>query len=145
MTRLFLDANVLFTAAHNPQGKAVLIISLGQHRLVELATSAYAGEEARRNLARKFPKALEPFETMLAHLTIVADDITIACPASLAEKDRPIRATSILFVRATPSASGSGPLDGGGDRIVAGHSRARAPAVTAASRTSNALRRSASS
>jgi predicted nucleic acid-binding protein len=90
MTRLFLDANVLFTAAHNPQGKSVLIISLGQHRLVELATSAYAGEEARRNLARKFPKALEPFETMLAHLTIVADDITIACPASLAEKDRPI-------------------------------------------------------
>jgi predicted nucleic acid-binding protein len=90
MTRLFLDANVLFTAAHNPQGKAALIISLGQHRLVELATSAYAGEEARRNLARKFPKALEPFETMLAHLTIVADDITIACPASLAEKDRPI-------------------------------------------------------
>ena len=90
MTRLFLDANVLFTAAHNPKGKAALIISLGQHRLVELATSAYAGEEARRNLARKFPKALEPFETMLAHLTIVADDITIACPASLAEKDRPI-------------------------------------------------------
>jgi predicted nucleic acid-binding protein len=90
MTRLFLDANVLFTAAHNPKGKAALIISLGQHRLVELATSAYAGEEARRNLARKFPKALEPFETMLANLTIVADDITIACPASLAEKDRPI-------------------------------------------------------
>jgi len=24
MTRLFLDANVLFTAAHNPQGKAAL-------------------------------------------------------------------------------------------------------------------------
>jgi uncharacterized protein len=29
--RLFLDANVLFTAAHNPQGKAALLISLGQH------------------------------------------------------------------------------------------------------------------
>jgi hypothetical protein len=43
MTRLFLDANVLFTAAHNPKGKAALKISLGQHRLVELATSAYAG------------------------------------------------------------------------------------------------------
>ena len=88
--RLFLDANVLFTAAHNPQGKAALLISLGQHRLVQLVTSAYAGEEARRNLARKFPQALAPFETMLAHVTIVADDITIACPASLAEKDHPI-------------------------------------------------------
>ena len=31
-----------------------------------------------------------PFETMLAHVSNVADDITIACPASLAEKDQPI-------------------------------------------------------
>ena len=90
MTRLFLDANVLFTAAHNPQGKAALLISLGQHRLVRLVASAYAGEETHRNLARKFPQALAPFETMLAHVTIVADDITIACPASLAVKDHPI-------------------------------------------------------
>ena len=28
MKRLFLDANVLFTAAHNPSGKAALIIEL---------------------------------------------------------------------------------------------------------------------
>ena len=69
MTRLFLDANVLFTAAHNPQGKAALLISLGQHRLVQLVA---------------------PFETMLAHVSNVADDITIACPASLAVKDHPI-------------------------------------------------------
>ena len=27
--RLFLDANVLFTAAHNPSGKAALIVPLG--------------------------------------------------------------------------------------------------------------------
>ena len=27
--RVFLDANVLFTAAHNPKGKAVLLITLG--------------------------------------------------------------------------------------------------------------------
>ena len=63
---------MLFTAAHNPQGKAALLISLGQHRLVQLVKSAYAGEEARRNLSRTFPQALEPFETMLAHVAIVA-------------------------------------------------------------------------
>ena len=27
--RVFLDANVLFTAAHNPRGKAALVITLG--------------------------------------------------------------------------------------------------------------------
>jgi len=29
LKRLFLDANVLFIAAHNPSGKASLLISLG--------------------------------------------------------------------------------------------------------------------
>ena len=53
--KLFLDANVLFTAAHNPQGKAALTIELGKRRHWGLATSHYASEEARRNLAQKFP------------------------------------------------------------------------------------------
>lgn len=29
MKRLFFDANVLFTAAHNPHGKAALVIEPG--------------------------------------------------------------------------------------------------------------------
>jgi predicted nucleic acid-binding protein len=51
--RVFLDANVLFTAAHNPNGKAALVITLGAEVLFQLATSAYPKEEARRNLERK--------------------------------------------------------------------------------------------
>ena len=90
MQRLFLDANVLFTAAHNPQGKAALLISLGQNRLVQLATSAYACEEARRNLARKFPQALPRFEAILEYLLLVAEAGAIPCPECLPEKDRPI-------------------------------------------------------
>ena len=57
--RLFLDANVLFTAAHNPRGKAALLIDLGKPGHWELYSSAYALEEARRNLARKFPEFLD--------------------------------------------------------------------------------------
>ena len=34
--RLFLDANVLFTAAHNPRGKAALALEAGQ--IAELGT-----------------------------------------------------------------------------------------------------------
>ena len=53
--RLFLDANVLFTAAHNPGCKAALVIDLGKQGQWAIATSAYASEEARRNLEREFP------------------------------------------------------------------------------------------
>ena len=39
--RLFLDANILFTAAHNPNGKAALVIEIGQSGIWHLVTSAY--------------------------------------------------------------------------------------------------------
>lgn len=55
MTRVFFDSNVLFTAAHNPSGKAALVIELGVRGHWELVTSAHAFEEARRNLDLKFP------------------------------------------------------------------------------------------
>ena len=40
--RLFLDANVLFTAMHNPRGKAALVIELGYLGHWELYSSLYA-------------------------------------------------------------------------------------------------------
>jgi hypothetical protein len=52
LMRMFLDANVLFTATHNPRGKAAFVITLGSEGLFQLSTSAYAREEARRNLER---------------------------------------------------------------------------------------------
>ena len=53
--KLFVDANVLFTAAHNPNGKAALIIELGREGNWSLATSSYAWLEASRNLERNAP------------------------------------------------------------------------------------------
>lgn len=88
--RIFLDANVLFTAAHNPKGKAALIIELGQSGIWRLATSAYAAEEARRNISRKFPACTERLDAILQNIVLAADDQEIPCPAGLAEKDRPI-------------------------------------------------------
>lgn len=90
LTRVFLDANVLFTAAHNPKGKASLVITLGSEGLFQLATSAYASEEARRNLERKVPDRLPQFRQQLSAIRLVADNPSIPCPADLAEKDRPI-------------------------------------------------------
>jgi hypothetical protein len=61
LVRVFLDANVLFTAAHNPNGKAAFLISLGSSGLLQLATSAYAQEESKRNLERKYPDRIDAF------------------------------------------------------------------------------------
>lgn len=90
MIRLFLDANVIFTAAHNPDGKAFFIISLGLEGAWELYTSAFAAEEARRNLAVKYLAAEEIFDELLAAITIVPEQPDAPYPAALNEKDRPI-------------------------------------------------------
>jgi len=85
--RLFLDANVLFTAAHNPQGKAALIMELGQSGLWQLVTSAYALEEARRNIARKYPDRLQ---ALTQDLRLAPAALERDCPHGLPEKDCPI-------------------------------------------------------
>lgn len=90
MKRLFLDANVLFTAAHNPDGKAALIISFGAAGILEVCTSAFATEEARRNLAAKYPTALNQLGEILKTAAIVPERADAPFPPDLIEKDRPI-------------------------------------------------------
>lgn len=90
MKRLFLDANVLFTAAHNTNGKAALLISLGEQGIVELYSSTYANDEAKRNLARKYPSCLARFERIMTAITLITGRSLQACPAGLPEKDCPI-------------------------------------------------------
>jgi len=88
--RVFLDANVLFTAAHNPNGKAALIIGLAQTGSWSLVTSAYAYEETTRNLERKAPDSLVRMGTILDALDIVEHHPDVPFPSGLAAKDRPI-------------------------------------------------------
>ena len=90
MKRLFLDANVLFTAAHNPDGKAALIISFGKEGIMQLCKSAFAVEEAHRNLAAKYPAALKQLSELLKTPTIVPERPDAIFPPDLTEKDRPI-------------------------------------------------------
>ena len=88
--RLFLDANILFTAAHNPGGKATLIIELGSQGYWELFTSPYALEEARRNLERKYPHSLDNFGKLQHSVHLVEHRPGLNFPAGLAQKDQPI-------------------------------------------------------
>lgn len=88
--RVFLDANVLFTAAHNPEGKAALVIELGRRGHWALATSRYALEEARRNLDRKLPHSLDGLSLLLRGVRLVDHRPALRFPAALAGKDQPI-------------------------------------------------------
>ena len=88
--RLFLDANVLFTAAHNPGGKAALVIELGAQRHWRLFSSPYAFEEARRNLQREFPDSARMLAALERELHFVEHRPSLEFPEGLAEKDRPI-------------------------------------------------------
>ena len=94
--RLFLDANVLFTAAHNPEGKAALVIELGAQGNWTLFSSTYAREEARRNLERKFPQCLNSLEIVQNHIHLVDHQSSLAYPKGLAKKDQPIFQAALI-------------------------------------------------
>ena len=63
--RVFLDANVLFTAAYNPEGLAAALISRQKKLKIMFQTSSYAVEESLHNLRLKKPEALARLEKLL--------------------------------------------------------------------------------
>jgi len=88
--KLFLDATVLFTAAHNPRGKAALLVELAAQGYWTLHSSSYSVEEARRNLQREFPDALEQFQRIGTTLSLTEHHPDYRFPSGLARKDQPI-------------------------------------------------------
>jgi predicted nucleic acid-binding protein len=94
LIRLFLDSNVLFTAAHTPEGKASLVIELAAGSHWEVVTSAYCLAEAQLNLERKHPAALGRLSEILRAVRLVPDVAGERCELSLPEKDRPVFAAA---------------------------------------------------
>ena len=72
--RIFLDANVLFTAAHNPEGKAAFIIELGKEGYFSLLTSDVPYEEAKRNLDVKYPNFLSLLNEFTTRIKLFTAD-----------------------------------------------------------------------
>ena len=95
--RVFLDANILFSAAKSDGAVRQLIdlLRAGRH---ELWIDGYVLEEARRNLAAKAPDGLRQLDAMVVGLR-VADahpaDASQRFAASLPEKDRPVLAAAV--------------------------------------------------
>ncbi len=97
--RLFLDANVLFSAARNPAGRTAALVDLGRTTLCDLVTSPHAVEEARRNLARKQPEAVESLEDILSYTEICREAsarlVSWAESQKLPPEDAPILAAAV--------------------------------------------------
>ena len=92
MDRVFLDANVLFSAAYMSESRLRDLWSLPD---VILITSTYAAEEARRNLALARSERVPGLETLLKRL-LISPESTIALESvDLPAKDGPILAAAI--------------------------------------------------
>ncbi len=95
--RLFLDANVLFSAAWQ-EGRARAILALADRAGATLLTSPHAREEARRNLEAKRPEALSRFDALLGRVTLVPEapfaEVARARELGLPLKDAPILAAA---------------------------------------------------
>jgi len=89
--RVFLDANLLFTAAHHPAGKAHWLITGVSSGNLRLLTCTLSVEEARRNLAVKAPPpALAELDRLLRKMEVLATPAHGFCPFPLAKKDQPL-------------------------------------------------------
>jgi predicted nucleic acid-binding protein len=97
--RLFLDANVLFTAAHNPGGRSAAIVQLARAGACILVTSPHALEEARRNLRLKYPSAVEALEGLLG-ITSVEPEAPSGGVAWALERGLPLKDAPILAAAA---------------------------------------------
>lgn len=93
MDLVFLDANVLFSAAYRPDAQLRRLWELPD---VELITSAYVVEEARRNLDN--PKQRADLEKLLHTVKVMAVtpvNRQLSPAVELPDKDRPILLAAI--------------------------------------------------
>ena len=96
--RVFLDANILFSAAKTDGPIATLVrplVDAGHECVVD----GFVTIEARRNLTAKYPNAIEGFERLIATCTTIATPAMAATSLPgldwLPAKDQPVLAAAI--------------------------------------------------
>ncbi len=93
--RVFLDANVLFSAAYTPDSRLRELWALPRTKLI---TSQLALEEALRNLAVYHPDGVPALGDLAARITVtsaVAVDSAVPGEIGLPDKDRPILSAAV--------------------------------------------------
>lgn len=96
--RIFLDANILFSAAKSP-GAIRELLSRAEAAGHVLCAEGYVVAEARRNLEAKAAASLDAFEALLGHVEIspfAATSLAVAA-GLLPEKDQPVLAAAVAL------------------------------------------------
>jgi predicted nucleic acid-binding protein len=96
--RLFLDANILFSAAHSPNGGARQLFELAAAGKCELVSSQHAVSEAQRNLRLKSSSSRKQVNEVLQSLELFPDVgsnlVSWAIGLGLPDNDAPILAAA---------------------------------------------------
>ncbi len=95
MDRVFLDANILFSAAYLPDSRLRSLWSLPG---VTLIASGFVVEEARRNVLNYCSGSLVALEELLEGLALTAEaapNIILPADIQLADKDKPVLSAAI--------------------------------------------------
>jgi len=100
MKRLFLDANVIFSAAISAQGRCQAFFDLARQGHCQLLTSPHAITESERNLTVKYPQHLSRYQEQLFPLLILVPEASFekvewAMSMGLPLKDAPILASAV--------------------------------------------------
>lgn len=93
--RVFLDANLLFSAAYKPDSHLLDLWALPD---TEVVTSELAFEEARRNLAARGPDRVGALDELRARTRVTGDTRIpshLLEDVALPDKDRPILAAAL--------------------------------------------------
>jgi predicted nucleic acid-binding protein len=83
--RVFLDANILFSASFPKSQLAEFLNELACH--ADLFSGVYAKKEAERNIAAKEPGRLADLERLANSIELIPDQV-FDLPVKLAQKDR---------------------------------------------------------
>jgi len=96
--RLFLDANILFSAAYRDGSPALLLFDLAIAGRCQVVTSEFAWDEAYRNIRLEHPRRLHALEALRGRLESVPAPSPAATANALQhglpDKDAPILAAA---------------------------------------------------
>ncbi len=97
--KLFLDANVIFTAAYSAHGLSRGLFRLAAAGKCALCTSAFAHQEAVRNIHNKAPGKLADLTLLMKNVDILPEPhpqwVLWAQRLPLAAKDAPVLAAAL--------------------------------------------------
>ncbi len=107
MTRVFLDANVIFAAADSPTGAARLLVRLAKQEDsgITLLATPYTIDEAERNFQRESPNALHAFDDVRECISVGLEpseyfvvSLTARLPTgvTLPNKDLPVLGGAVI-------------------------------------------------